>query len=78
VDCHTGVTRFPPALFVPRFRPVGTLLTHGNGGIPSLYQDGFLNRWNDTLATDLEDIPREMGERVLGEEWDPGKHVAKE
>jgi len=42
----------------------------------SLY--GFLNRWNDTLATDLEDAPREMGERVLGEGWDPGKHAADE
>jgi hypothetical protein len=39
----------------------------------SLY--GFLNRWNDTLATDLEDGPRQTGEQVLGEEWDPGKHV---
>ncbi|WP_049939394.1 hypothetical protein [Natronomonas pharaonis] len=34
------LTRFPPALFAPRFRPVGTLITHGKGGIPSLYQDG--------------------------------------
>ncbi len=43
-------------------------------GAISLY--GFLNRWNDTMATDLEDVPREMGERVLAEEgWDGGKHV---
>ena len=40
----------------------------------SLY--GFLNRWNDSLATDLEDVPREMGERVLADgDWDGGKHV---
>jgi alkylhydroperoxidase family enzyme len=40
----------------------------------SLY--GFLNRWNDSMATDLEDVPQEMGERVLAEEgWDGGKHV---
>ena len=26
---------------------------------------GFLNRWNDSMATDLEDAPREMGEAVL-------------
>ncbi len=40
----------------------------------SLY--GFLNRWNDTMATDLEAVPREMGERVLADEhWDGGKHV---
>ena len=43
----------------------------------SLY--GFLNRWNDSMATDLEDVPREMGERVLTEEgWDGGKHVSEE
>ncbi|MFB6202404.1 MAG: carboxymuconolactone decarboxylase family protein, partial [Halorhabdus sp.] len=41
----------------------------------SLY--GFLNRWNDSMATDLEDVPREMGERVLEDrEWDGGKHVS--
>lgn len=40
----------------------------------SLY--GFLNRWNDTMATDLEDEPREMGDRVLSQGgWDGGKHV---
>jgi alkylhydroperoxidase family enzyme len=40
----------------------------------SLY--GFLNRWNDTMATDLEEVPREMGERVLADqEWDGGKHL---
>lgn len=43
----------------------------------SLY--GFLNRWNDSLATDLEEIPRELAERVLGSEhWDGGKHVSDE
>ncbi len=41
----------------------------------SLY--GFLNRWNDTMATDLEDVPRRMGERVLADRgWDGGKHVS--
>lgn len=36
---------------------------------------GFLNRWNDTLATTLEDEPRDFAERHLGEEgWLPGKH----
>mgnify|MGYP006896940570 FL=1 len=33
------LTRFTPALFAPRFRPVGTLLTHGKGGILSLNQE---------------------------------------
>jgi len=37
---------------------------------------GFLNRWNDSMATDLEETPREMGERVLARGgWNGGKHV---
>jgi len=40
----------------------------------SLY--GFLNRWNDTLATDLEDGARELAEDILAErDWDGGKHA---
>ena len=36
---------------------------------------GFLNRWNDSMATDLEESPREMGERVLAQGgWTGGKH----
>lgn len=37
---------------------------------------GFLNRWNDSMATELEEAPRAMGERVLKQGgWDGGKHV---
>ena len=37
---------------------------------------GFLNRWNDSMATDLEQTPREMGERVLASGgWTGGKHI---
>ena len=37
---------------------------------------GFLNRWNDSMATDLETAPRAMGERVLSSGgWTGGKHV---
>jgi alkylhydroperoxidase family enzyme len=37
---------------------------------------GFLNRWNDSMATDLEAAPRAMGERVLARGgWTGGKHV---
>ena len=40
---------------------------------------GFLNRWNDSMATDLEDAPRDMGERVLSQGgWTGGKHVRNE
>ena len=36
---------------------------------------GFLNRWNDTLATPLEDEPIATGEKYLSSHgWSPGKH----
>jgi len=36
---------------------------------------GFLNRWNDTMATELEDEPAAMGSKVLAERgWQIGKH----
>jgi uncharacterized peroxidase-related enzyme len=37
---------------------------------------GFLNRWNDSMATELEEAPRAMGERVLARGgWTGGKHL---
>jgi hypothetical protein len=36
---------------------------------------GYLNRWNDTLATELEDHPAGVAQRTLsGWGWEPGKH----
>jgi alkylhydroperoxidase family enzyme len=36
---------------------------------------GFLNRWNDSMATDLEDIPRAFADRTIGPHgWESGKH----
>lgn len=36
---------------------------------------GFWNRWNDTLATDLERPVYEVASVLLdGREWEPGKH----
>jgi uncharacterized peroxidase-related enzyme len=36
---------------------------------------GFLNRWNDTMGTPLEDEPLAIGERHLARHgWTPGKH----
>lgn len=36
---------------------------------------GFLNRWNDTLATDLEDEPLAFAAKTYGQDrWSPGKH----
>lgn len=38
---------------------------------------GFLNRWNDTLATPLEDEPIAVGEKFLASHgWSQGKHRA--
>jgi uncharacterized peroxidase-related enzyme len=37
---------------------------------------GFLNRWNDTMGTPLEDEPMAAGERFLAKGgWTPGKHA---
>jgi uncharacterized peroxidase-related enzyme len=37
---------------------------------------GFLNRWNDSLATQLEKPSKEVAERLLGSSgWTPGKHA---
>ena len=36
---------------------------------------GYLNRWNDTMATDLEEYPKTVALEVLGTTgWEPGKH----
>jgi alkylhydroperoxidase family enzyme len=37
---------------------------------------GFMNRWNDTMATPLEAEPIEVGESHLARDgWSVGKHV---
>jgi uncharacterized peroxidase-related enzyme len=36
---------------------------------------GFLNRWNDTLATPLEAKPHEVARIALGAQWQAGKHA---
>jgi len=42
-------------------------------GVISVF--GFLNRWNDTMATPLEDEPIDVGERYLARGgWTAGKH----
>jgi alkylhydroperoxidase family enzyme len=36
---------------------------------------GYLNRWNDTMATILEAVPRDTADRVLASQgWTVGKH----
>ena len=42
-------------------------------GVIALF--GFLNRWNDTLATELEAMPRGFAATALnGIDWQVGKH----
>jgi uncharacterized peroxidase-related enzyme len=42
-------------------------------GVIALF--GFLNRWNDTMATPLEDEPIEVGQKYLSRGgWQIGKH----
>ena len=46
------------------------------GLVATISMFGFLNRWNDTMATDLEDKPTAFGQRVLADSgWEPGKHA---
>jgi uncharacterized peroxidase-related enzyme len=43
-------------------------------GVISLF--GFLNRWNDTIGTDLEDHPTRFAEQTLQSSgWKVGKHA---
>jgi uncharacterized peroxidase-related enzyme len=36
---------------------------------------GFLNRWNDSMATDLEEMPAAFARATIGRSgWDRGKH----
>jgi uncharacterized peroxidase-related enzyme len=43
-------------------------------GVVSLF--GFLNRWNDSMGTTLEDGASEIGERQLAKAgWSRGKHI---
>nr|BFF39142.1 carboxymuconolactone decarboxylase family protein [Tenacibaculum mesophilum] len=43
-------------------------------GVISLF--GYLNRWNDSMGTSIEDGAVESGEQYLGKHgWEKGKHV---
>ena len=53
---------------------IGTSLPELIVGVIAAF--GFLNRWNDTMATPLEDEPIEVGERLLAKRgWSAGKHA---
>lgn len=37
---------------------------------------GFLNRWNDSMATPLEAVPADIAQKAVGAQgWTPGKHA---
>jgi hypothetical protein len=38
---------------------------------------GFLNRWNDTMATELEPEPFGYAGTRYGSHWEPGKHRSR-
>ncbi|MFK7906924.1 MAG: carboxymuconolactone decarboxylase family protein [Chitinophagales bacterium] len=38
---------------------------------------GFLNRWNDSMATELEDKPLQFAQTHLSNTWEAGKHTTK-
>lgn len=43
--------------------------------VASIALFGYLNRWNDTMATTLEPLPAQVAERAIGPVgWTPGKH----
>jgi uncharacterized peroxidase-related enzyme len=46
--------------------------------VASIALFGFLNRWNDTMATELETLPSEVAENTIGSSfgWEAGKHEA--
>ena len=44
--------------------------------VASIALFGFLNRWNDTMATEIEALPAEVAKETLGAsfDWQAGKH----
>lgn len=43
--------------------------------VASIALFGYLNRWNDTMATQLEEYPASVAERTIGGKgWEAGKH----
>ena len=46
--------------------------------VASIALFGFLNRWNDTMATEIEGLPADVAQATLGGsfDWEPGKHGA--
>jgi uncharacterized peroxidase-related enzyme len=47
--------------------------------VASIALFGFLNRWNDTMATELEQLPADVAKDTLGQSfgWEAGKHAGQ-
>lgn len=44
--------------------------------VASIALFGYLNRWNDTMATELENHPTKVAVQTVGAVgWTPGKHA---
>jgi len=45
--------------------------------VASIALFGFLNRWNDTMATELEELPSDVAQETIGGNfgWEAGKHA---
>ena len=55
------------------FLHIENAVSHMHIGTIALF--GYLNRWNDTMATELEPRAVEVAERAIGATgWQPGKH----
>ena len=46
--------------------------------VASIALFGYLNRWNDTMATELEELPAQVADATIGQSfgWEAGKHGA--
>ena len=42
--------------------------------VASMALFGYLNRWNDTMATTMETHPGKVASRAMGSDWHAGKH----
>ena len=45
--------------------------------VASIALFGYLNRWNDTMATELEELPTQVADATIGQSfgWEAGKHT---
>ena len=46
--------------------------------VASIALFGFLNRWNDSMATEIEELPAQVARETIGTStgWEAGKHQA--